>query len=278
MKKQEKLIITAAVTGSRNTRDQTPYIPITPEEISQSCIDCWKAGAAIVHVHVRDLKTKFGTQDIDLFKRTLDPIREKTDLVVCFTTSGIAGQNLPFEKRLEPLDLGPELASLDAGSINLAGNVFSNPPEFLDLAASVMRKKNVKPEIEIFDLGMLITALNMRAAGKLDDPIYCQFVLGTPHGAPATAKSLLHLYEHLPSNSIWSVTGIGKGHLPVSMIGLVLGGHIRVGMEDNLYYRRGELAKTNAMFVERIVRIASEYGRDVACPNEARNILGLKKG
>ena len=274
----DKLIITAAVTGSRNMRDISPYIPYTPEEIAQSSIECWRAGASIAHIHVRDPKTGLGVQDMELCRQVVDPLREKTDLILSLSTSGIAARNLPVEDRLIPLEFSPEMASFDAGSINLGGGVFTNPPDFLDLLAKKMKEKGVKPEVEIFDLGMIITTLRMRDHGKLEDPLHFQFVLGTPSGAPATPKALLYFYEHIPENATWSVIGIGKGHLPVSMMGLIMGGHIRVGMEDNIYYSRGELAKTNAQFVERIVGIAREYGREVATPDEARAILGLKKG
>lgn len=272
----DKLIITAAITGSRIMRDKAPHIPYTPEEIVQSSIECWNAGASIVHIHVRDTKTMIGTQDLELFRQVVVPLREKTDLVLCLTTSGIPGFNLPTEKRLVCLELKPELASFDAGSINLGGDVFNNPPEFLDAAAKKMKEAGVKPEIEIFDLGMIITSLRMRDEGKLDDPLHFQFVLGSPWGAPATLKSFLHLYEHIPANATWSIIGIGKGHLPMSMLGLSMGGHIRVGMEDNIYLERGVLAKSNAEFVDRIVRIAKAYGREVANPEETRRILGLK--
>ncbi len=273
----DKLVITAAITGSRNMRDVAPYIPLTPEEIVQSSIECWNAGASIVHIHVRDPQTGFGTQNLELYRQVVTPLREKTDLLINLTTSGIAGINLPIEQRLISLELQPELASFDAGSINLGGGVFSNPPEFLDACAMKMKEKGVKPEIEIFDLGMVVTALGMRNQQKLDDPLHFQFVLGTPWGAPATPKSLLYLYEYLPANATWSIIGIGRGHLPVSMMGLIMGGHIRVGMEDNIYYEKGVLAKTNAQFVDRIVRISQEYGREIASPVEARKILGLKQ-
>jgi len=272
-----KVIITAAITGSRISRDVAPNIPITPDEIAQSCIECWNAGAAIVHIHVRDPKTGLGTQDLDLFRQVVEPLREKTDLLLCLTTSGIPGRNLPIEERLIPLALEPELASFDAGSINLGGTVFINTPEFLEAAAKKMKEKGVKPELEIFDVGMIVTCLRMRDEGHLEEPLHFQFVLGTPWGSPATPKSFLHLYEHIPEGSTWSIIGIGKGHLPMSMMGLIMDGHIRVGMEDNVYYQRGELAKNNAQFVERIVRIAREYGREVATPAEARQILGVHK-
>lgn len=273
----DKVIITAALTGSRITREKSPHIPITPEEITQSAIDCWQAGAATVHIHVRDPKTGLGSQDINLFRQVVEPLRQKTDLVLCLTTSGIPGRNLPTEERLAPLALKPELASLDAGSINLGGDVFLNSPSFLDEAAERMKREGVKPELEVFDTGMVVTCLRMRDEGSLEEPLHFQFVLGTPWGAPATPKSLLHLYEHLPSNATWSVIGIGKGHLPVSMMALTMGGHIRVGLEDNIYYQPGVLAKSNVQMVERMVRISREYGRDVASSDETRTILGLRR-
>jgi len=271
----EKLIITAAITGSRISRATTPHIPITPEEIAQSAIGCWNAGAAMVHIHVRDPQTGLGTQDVEIFRKVVDRVREKTDLILCLTTSGIPGRNLPTEERLASLVLKPEVASFDAGSINLGGSVFLNSPEFLEQAAAKMRAAGVKPELEIFDLGMLLTCLRMRDEGKLDDPLHFQLVLGTPWGAPATPKSLIYLHEYIPENATWSVIGIGKSHLPMSMMAMVMGGHIRVGMEDNIYYTRGVPAETNAQFVERIVRLAQAYGREVATPAEARKILKL---
>tara|TARA_B100002003_G_scaffold246260_1_gene275554 strand:+ start:199 stop:1059 length:861 start_codon:yes stop_codon:yes gene_type:complete len=272
----DRLIITAAITGSRITRDVAPHIPYTPEEIVQSSIECWNAGASIVHIHVRDSKTGLGTQDFKLFQKVVNRLREQPDLVLCLTTSGIPGRNLPTKERLIPLELEPELASFDAGSINLGKGIFSNPPDFLDKAAKRMKEKGVKPEIEIFDSGMIVTALRMQLEGKLDEPLHFQFVLGTPWGAPATHKSFLHLYEHIPKKSTWSIIGIGKNHLPMSMIGLTMGGHVRVGMEDNIYYDKGVLATSNAQFVDRIIRIAKAYGREVASPDETRTILGLR--
>jgi 3-keto-5-aminohexanoate cleavage enzyme len=271
----EKLIITAAITGSRITRKTAPYIPITPDEIVRSAIECRQAGASIVHIHVRDPKTGLGTQDVEIFKQVVDPLRAKTDLVLCLTTSGIPGRNIPIDERLAPLELQPELASFDAGSINLGDSVFINSPEFLERAAEEMKTRGVKPEIEIFDLGMLITSLRMLDEKKIDPPAHFQLVLGSPWGAPATPKSLINLYEYIPAEATWSVIGIGKGHLPMSLMALAMGGHIRVGMEDNIYYSRGIPAKTNAEFVERIVRIAREYGREIATPEETRKILKL---
>ena len=273
----EKVIITAAITGSRMMRDIAPYIPITPDEIARSAIEAWQAGASIVHIHVRDPETGLGSQDINLFRRVVGKIREKTDLILSLTTSGIPGRNLPTSERLSPLQLKPELASYDAGSINLGGKAFVNDPAFLDEAARMMKEAGVKPEIEVFDLGMLVTALKLRDEGKIDEPMHFQFCLGTPWGAPATLKSFLHLYEHMPVHSTWSIFGVGRGFLPMAMMGLVMGGHIRVGMEDNIYVNPGVLAKTNAELVERVTGICRAYGRDVATPAEARKILGFTK-
>lgn len=272
----KNVIITAAITGSRITRQSAPHIPITPEEIALSAIECWEAGAAIVHIHVRDPQTGLGSQDPELFRQVVERLRRETDLILSLTTSGIPGRNLPIEERLSPLALNPELASFDAGSINLGGSVFINTPDFLDEAAAKMKEKGVKPEIEIFDAGMVVTALRMRDEAKLEDPLHFQFVLGTPWGAPATPKSLLHLLDLIPAESTWSVIGIGKGHLPMAMMGLIMGGHIRVGMEDNIYYEQGVPARSNAQFVRRMVRIAREYGREPASTTEAREILGLQ--
>ncbi|UCD82849.1 MAG: 3-keto-5-aminohexanoate cleavage protein [Desulfobacterales bacterium] len=271
----EKLIITAAITGGRITREMTPHIPITPEEIVQSAYECWQAGAAIVHIHVRDPKTALGTQDVEIFRRVVEPLREKTDLLLCLTTGGTPGRNLSTDERLAPVDLNPELASFDAGSFNRGRGVYINSPEFLDRAAEKMRENGVKPEFETFDLGMIMTTLRMRDQGKLDEPLHFQFVLGTPWGAPATPKSLLHLLEHIPPLSTWSIIGAGRWQLPMSMMALVMGGHIRVGLEDSLYYSKGVLAETNAQFVERIVRISRESGREIATPDETREILSL---
>jgi 3-keto-5-aminohexanoate cleavage enzyme len=271
----EKVIITAAITGSRIMRDVAPYIPITPQEITDSAIEAWRAGASIVHIHVRDPETGLGTQDIRKFSQVVDALRKETDLILSLTTSGIPGRNLPIEDRLAPLKLKPELASFDAGSINLGSGVFINDPAFLDEAARMMKEAGVKPEVEIFDLGMIITTLRMRDQGKLSDPLHFQFVMGTPWGAPATPKSFLHLLEHIPADATWSNIGIGRGHLPMATMALIMGGHIRVGMEDNIYLDKGVLAKSNAELVERVSLIARAYGRDIASPEEARGILGL---
>jgi 3-keto-5-aminohexanoate cleavage enzyme len=270
-----KLIISVGITGSRITKQQTPYIPITPEEITQSGIDAWKAGASILHVHVRDPRTELGTQDVDMFKRVLDRFRDETDAILCLTTSGIPGRNLPVEERLIPLSLRPELVSFDAGSINLDKSVFLNPPEFLEALAIEAWVKGIKLELEIFEVGMVSTCLRYLKKGLLKPPLHFQFVLGAHGGMPAVPKSLLYLTEMVPQGSTWSVIGVGEGQLPMAMMAIMMEGHVRVGLEDNIYYSKGVLAKSNAELVERVVRITKEFGRGVATPQEAREILNL---
>jgi 3-keto-5-aminohexanoate cleavage enzyme len=270
-----KLIITVGITGSRITRQQTPYIPITPQEISQSGIEAWRAGASVLHIHVRDPKTGLGTQSYSIFKEVVDRIQGETDAILCLTTSGIPGRNLQFQERLVPLSLNPELVSFDAGSINMRENVFLNPPEFLEMLAKDILMKGIKPELEVFEVGMVHTCIRLLEKDLLKPPLHFQFVLGILGGMPATAKSLLHLSEIIPRDSTWSVIGIGADQLTMAMMAMVMGGHVRVGLEDNIYYSKGELAKSNAQLVERVVRIAKEFGREIATPEESRKILNL---
>jgi len=271
----EKLIITVGITGSRITREQTPYIPITPQEIAQSGIEAWRAGASVLHIHVRDPKTGLGTQDYSFFKEVIDCIRSETDTILCLTTSGIPGRNLQFQERLVPLSFNPELVSFDAGSINMRENVFLNPPDFLELLAKETLMKGIKPELEVFEVGMVQTCIRYMERGLLKPPLHFQFVLGVPGGMSATAKSLLHLSEIIPEGSTWSIIGIGLGQLPMALMAMAMGGHVRVGLEDNIYYSKGVLAKSNAELVERVVRIAKEFGREIATPQESRKILNL---
>jgi 3-keto-5-aminohexanoate cleavage enzyme len=271
----EKIMISVGVTGSRITRQQTPHIPITPEEIAQAGIEAWRAGASILHIHVRDPKTGLGTQDVVIFKEVVDRIRSETDAILCLTTSGIPGRNLPITDRLQPLTLCPELVSFDAGSINMGENVFLNPREFLDVLAKETLSRGIKPELEVFEVGMVYTCLRYLEKNLLKPPLHFQFVLGTPNGMPATVKSLLHLCEIIPEESTWSVIGIGPGQLPMAMMAMVMGGHARVGLEDSIYYSKGVLAKSSAQLVERVVRIAKEFGREIATPSDAKKILRL---
>ena len=198
-------------------------------------------------------------------------------MVLCLTTSGIPGRNLEYEQRMASVELLPELASFDAGSINLGGQLFANPPDFLELLAQRMLDRGVKPELEVYDIGMIVVCLKLAEQGLLKKPLHFQFVMGTPSGIPATAKSLVHMLDLIPPDSTWSTIGIERGQLPMSMISMAMDGHVRVGLEDNIYYLRGVLAKSNAQLVERVVRLAGEYGRELATSDDAREMLGLRR-
>ncbi len=277
MSLEDKVILTVATTGAWPTKKDTPNIPLQPEEIAKDVYDCWKAGASVAHIHVRDDENK-ASMDFDKFKQTLDLIRATDcDIVLNTTTSG--GLGIDDEIRMKPFsELKPELASYDCGSMNWAhSTVFENSPKFLEKLGIRMQEVGVKPEIEIFDAGMIYNALYYLKKGVLKAPLHFQFVLGAPGGMTATVENLVFLKNLIPEGSTWSALGIGKGHLPVMYAALAMGGHVRVGMEDNIFYSKGVLAETNAQFVERTVRIIKELGKEVATPEEARQILGVTK-
>lgn len=271
-----KLIITCAITGSRIQKRETPFIPITPEEIAKSAIEAVKAGASVIHIHVRDPQTHIGTQDKNLYQRVLTLIREQVDPVVCLSTSGVPGKNVGNDKRMIPLELSPDMVSFDAGSMNFGDTLFLNPPDFLELLAKKAKASNVKLELECFHAGMVSTCLDMMKAGFIERPLHFQFALGVKGGAPATLKSLLSMVDMVPEDSTWSIIGIGRSQLPMAMATMVIDGHVRVGLEDNIYYSKGVLAKSNAQLVERIVRISRELDREIATPEEAKEILSLR--
>jgi 3-keto-5-aminohexanoate cleavage enzyme len=269
------VIITVGLTGSRISREQTPHIPITPAEIVAEGMAAWEAGAAVLHVHVRDTVTGLGTQDPAVFKEVVDGLRAATDAVLCLTTSGIPGRNLSTEERLAPLALRPEMASFDAGTVNTEAGVFLNEPAFLEDLAAAATVHGVKLELECFDLGMIVTALRFLAEGRITARPHFQFVLGARYGMPADAATLVGAVRMLPADATWSVIGIGRAQTPMAMLALAMGGHVRVGLEDNIHYRRGELATGNAQLVARVVRLAAELDRPVATPAEARRLLAL---
>jgi 3-keto-5-aminohexanoate cleavage enzyme len=179
------------------------------------------------------------------------------------------------EERLQPVFLGPEMASLTAGTVNFGNEVFFNPRDLMVRFAEAMREHGVKPELEIFDAGMVANALWLERKGLVSAPLHFDFVLGVPGGLPASVKNLLHLVESIPASATWSVAGIGRHQLPMAAAAVLLDGHARVGLEDNIFFRAGEPARGNAPLVERVVRVARELGREVAGPGEARRILGL---
>jgi 3-keto-5-aminohexanoate cleavage enzyme len=270
----DKLIISVATTGSRTMRSQTPHVPITEEEIAQQAIDCWRAGAAIVHIHVRDENEQV-TCDPERYQKVTDIVRSSgSDVIMNWSTGGGAGVTTD-EQRTAPVRLAPELASFDCGSTNFGAGVFINSPSFLENLANEMNEHLVTPEIEIFDTGMIETAKELIHRGLLQPPHWFQFVLGVRGGAPATARELTHMVDSLPPNSHWSVCAIGRHQLPINMIGMAMGGHVRTGLEDNIYYSYRVLAEDNAQLVKRVARLAHELGRDIATPDEAREMVGI---
>ena len=272
-----KVILTVATTGAWPSKNDTPYIPLQPKEIADDVYACWQEGASIAHIHVRDNDDK-SSMDFDKFTETVERIRATDcDIVINLTTSGQLG--LEDEDRMRHIiALKPELASYDCGSMNWAhSTVFENSPRFLEKLGMVMQENNIKPEIEIFDAGMVYNALYYLKKGILKAPLHFQFVLGAPGGMTATVENLMFLKTLIPADSTWGALGIGKGHLPIMYTTLALGGHVRVGMEDNIYYSKGVLAKSNVEFVARTKRIAAEIDKEIATPDEARAILRISR-
>ena len=273
-----KTIITVAVCGSVPTKEMNPAIPYTPKEIADSAIDSYKAGATIAHIHVRDPETGVPTSDISLFSEVVDRIRNSCDMIINLTTSGInlKGENV-IEQRLEPVKLLPEICSFDIGSMNFQHRPFINSPEWGRLAAKRMREYSIKPEIEVFDMGHIRQAKHWLKEGLIDDPPYFQLCMGAGWGIEATPENLLVMKNALPPSVIWSVLGVGRMQLPMITMAMLSGGHVRVGLEDNIYLRRGELLKSNAQIVEVAANIIQQLQGEVANTNEARKILGLLK-
>jgi 3-keto-5-aminohexanoate cleavage enzyme len=274
----DKVILTAAVTGSRPTREMNPAVPYTPAEIAQAAVDCWRAGAAIAHIHVRDPETGRPDFRTELFQEVMGRVRAECNVILNLTTSGLflSGPELT-EKRLQPVALRPEICSLDIGSLNFRDSVFENPPEWGRAAAERMRQYGVKPEIEIFDVGHIRQARSLIDEGLIDPPLLFQLCMGVKWGIEATAENLLFLKSKLPPETRWSVLGVGGAQLPMAALAIVLGGNVRVGFEDNLYLRPGVLAESNAQLVERVVDLARILDREPATPDEARHLLGLAK-
>lgn len=270
----EKLIITVALTGAEVTRDLQPALPLTPDEIAEAAFECWKAGASIVHVHARDVDGN-PTQSYEVYKEIKEKIEAKCDVIFQPSTGG-AVWHKP-EERLQPVELKPEMATLSCGTCNFGSEVFMNPEEYMEKFAHRMKELGVKPELEIFERGMIENAKKLVKKGLIEEPVHFDFVLGVPGAAPGNPEDLMYMIQSIPQGSTWTVAGVGRYQLPLSTMGILLGGHVRVGFEDNIYYRKGELAASNAQMVERVVRLANELGREVASPDEARRILGLRR-
>ena len=275
-----KLIITAAICGAEVTKEQNPNVPYTIEEIAQEAHAAYTAGASIIHLHVRE-DDGTPTQSKYRFKQAVDAIRQRCpDVIIQPSTGGAVGMS--DIERLQSTEVAedsielvhPEMATLDCGSCNFGGNeVFVNSDNTIENFARTMLERGVKPEIEVFDKGMIDKALRLAKQGFLHSPIHFNFVMGVQ--IAATARDLTFMVDSLPSGSTWTVVGIGKHQIPMAVLGMIMGGHVRVGFEDNLYLEKGTLAGSNSDLVSKVVRISKELDRPIAVPSEARNILHL---
>lgn len=287
----EKLIITVAVTGSFDTKEKQVNLPVTPQEIVQAAIECYQEGASVVHVHVRDPETRKPSMELSLYREVLETIQNHCGMIVNLTT-GIgarivftaeekeqAGDSLyttPERRTRHVAELKPEMCSLDIGTINFHRWIMANTFPDVERMAEIILKSGAKPELEIFDTGHIDIARHMVEMNLITGNPHFQLCMGIPGGISATPKNLLHLKESLPLGSTWSVLGVGAAQFPMITLGIVLGGHIRVGFEDNLYISKRVLAKSNAEEVRKAVMIARALDREIATPSEAREILGLQ--
>ena len=275
-----KTIITAAVTGAFPTKEHNPNIPLTPAEIAEDVYDCWQAGAAVAHLHMRDEQGK-GTMNKDRFAETIRLLRNDhpdCDIILNLTTSGDLYAT-DETRQIHLKELRPEMGSYDCGSMNWMNSaLFINSPAFLEELGMNMQTWGVKPEIEVFDPGMIANAAYYLKKGVLKAPLHFQFCMGCANGIPGSMKNLVFMKETMESlcpGSTWSCFGVGRSALEMLYGTVALGGHVRVGMEDNVLYGKGQLADSNRQFVERAARVIREYGGEVATPAEARQILSL---
>ncbi|BDE05607.1 3-keto-5-aminohexanoate cleavage enzyme [Vulcanimicrobium alpinum] len=265
----DPLIITVAPVGGEVMPDQTPYLPVTPAQLGETAREVRAAGAGIIHVHCRN-DDGSNTHDVARFREAYDAIRAASDLIVQFSTGGAIGMT-PAE-RAAPLELRPEMATLTCGTVNFGDDVFENSFPIMRGIAAAIAQHGVVPELEIFDLGHVANAKRLAAEGAIRLPAHVDFVLGVPGALEATVENLVDCVRALPPGCSWSVAGIGRMQLPLATVAIAMGGHVRVGLEDNLYYAKGRLAR-NEELVARVARIASELGRPVATPDEARGLL-----
>jgi len=268
-----KLIITVALTGAEASKADQPALPTTPQEIAAAAQACVKAGASIVHLHGRQPDGS-ATQDKDTYRDIIAAVRERCDVIIQVSTGGAVG--MTAQERLAPVELAPEMATLSMGSVNFGGDVFMNHPADMEAFAAAMAERGVKPEFEIFDAGMMATAQRWLKKGLIQANPHFDFVLGVPGAMPATPEALMYLRSQLPEGATWTVAGIGAAQLTLGTVAIALGGHVRVGFEDNIYFRKGELATSNAQLVERIAAVGRLLDRPPATPAEARALLGLQ--
>ena len=288
------VIIACAVTGSADTAGLNPAIPVTPEQIANAAIDANKAGAAIAHIHVRNPETGKASMKVEYYKEVVDRIRDSGSPVIINLTTGPGGRFVPDPK--DPMKAGegsamvatpqrvehvvtlkPDICSLDVATMNFGERPMVNSPEILRDMAVLIQEAGVKPELEVFDTGHVRLAAQMCANGEISDPTpLFQLCLGIPWGAPASVDAMKLMSDLLPANAIWASFGISRFEMPMVGAATLLGGHCRVGLEDNLYIERGKLASGNAQLVERAVEIVESLGDNVATVDEACAILNLR--
>lgn len=270
----EKLIVTAAICGAEVTKAQNQAVPYTVEEIGIEAEKAYKAGAAIIHLHVRE-DDGTPTQSRDRFEACIAEIKRRCpDVIVQPSTGGAVGMS--NTERLQPVDLAPEMATLDCGTCNFGGDeVFVNTENTIKEFGEKMIQLNVKPEIEVFDKGMIDMAIRLHKKGYIKAPMHFNFVMGVNGGISADIRDFVFMRGSIPAGSTYTVSGIGRNEFPLAVMSIIDGGHVRVGFEDNVYLSKGVMAKSNAELVEKVIRLAKELGREIATPAEARAILGL---
>ncbi|WP_435361895.1 3-keto-5-aminohexanoate cleavage protein [Haloarchaeobius sp. DFWS5] len=274
---EKPLVISVATTGGHQGKEANPNLPEQPEEIAQDLAACEEAGASIVHLHARDENGE-NTKDVARFQEMRDCIDEYCDdIIVNFTTGG--GGIYPREERIAPVletSPRPELATIDLGPINFGQTrTAENTREQNEEYAERMRDAGVKPELELFNPGQIPEAEHLIEEGLLDAPYWATVIFGMQNGMPPGPRNLINFVDNLPEPVEWQALAVGRHQLPMTTAAITLGGHVRVGMEDNVYYRKGELAESNAHLVRRTARIASELERPIATPDETRELLGL---
>ncbi len=274
--KMEKLIITAAISGAEVTKEHNPAVPYTVEECVREAKMAYEAGASIIHLHVR---TNDGTptQDKNRFKEVMDAIKaEIPDVIIQPSTGGAVGMS--NDERLQPTELNPEMATLDCGTLNFGGDeIFENTENTIKYFGERMIERGIKPELEVFDKSMIDMALRLHKKGYIQKPMHFDFVMGVNGGISGTLRDFVFMRGSIPADATYTVAGVGRFEFPLAVAAIIDGGHVRVGLEDNTYISKGVLAKSNAELVEKVVRLAKEFGREIATPDEAREILGLKK-
>ena len=268
----QPLIITAAICGAEVFRDQTPYVPYSPQELADEAVRCFEAGAAMVHLHVREPDGK-PSQRAALFAAAMASIRARCPMLVQFSTGGAVGMGV--DERADAVRLGPDMATLSTGSVNFGDGVFENPTPLVRQIAQRLREFGVRPEIEWFDTGMVDAALRLAKDGDIELPAHFDFVLGMPGGMGGSAHHLTFIRSLIPADCTWSVAGIGRFELPLAQQAMAIGGHVRVGLEDNLYLSKGVLAKGSFELVAAVAALARAAGRPLATVAEAREILRL---